>query len=140
MTYDAFFRHRLDGIRAEGRHRVFADSERHCGHFPALSPADPAARSPSGAPAITLGMGRHPAVLEAMIAAVRAHAAGSGGTRHISGIATRSRGRSASPCSGPGLYHIDLRKTAMPLRPGHWVLGHPDAGRKGLSLQLAIVD
>ena len=34
MTYDAFFRHRLDGTRAERRHRVFADSERHCGHFP----------------------------------------------------------------------------------------------------------
>ncbi|TCU13303.1 hypothetical protein EV132_105372, partial [Rhizobium sullae] len=34
MDFEGFFRSELDGLHAEGRYRVFADLERHRGHFP----------------------------------------------------------------------------------------------------------
>ena len=87
MDYQAIFRQQLDGLRAEGRYRVFADVKRERGAFPQASHY-----TSSGIRPITvwcsndyLGMGQHPAVLEAMHEALDTVGAGSGGTRNISG-------------------------------------------------------
>ncbi len=87
MEYDRFFRQRIDDLHREGRYRVFADIERHAGHFPK------ATRHRDGAgQEVTvwcsndyLGMGQHPQVLAAMHAAIDRCGAGAGGTRNIAG-------------------------------------------------------
>jgi 5-aminolevulinate synthase len=87
--FDSFFRERLDGLKAEGRYRTFADLERISGGFPrALYRA-----APDAAPReITvwcsndyLAMGQHPAIAAAMHAAIDRSGSGAGGTRNISG-------------------------------------------------------
>ena len=87
MDYNDYFEHALDAIRSEGRYRVFADIRRQQGAFPAGEQV-----TPTGTRPITvwcsndyLGMGQHPAVLEAMHEAIDTAGAGSGGTRNISG-------------------------------------------------------
>jgi 5-aminolevulinate synthase len=85
MDFEGFFKGRLDGLRAEGRYRVFAELQRHAGAFPS-------ARHRHLDEDITvwcsndyLGMGQHPAVLAAMHDAIDRSGAGAGGTRNISG-------------------------------------------------------
>ena len=91
MSYEQAFCDAIDRLKSEGNYRIFAELERHAGAFPlaghyGLAEGD-------GVPEdVTvwcsndyLGMGQHPAVLEAMKAAIDACGAGAGGTRNISG-------------------------------------------------------
>ena len=103
MDYEGVFRSAVEAVRAEGRYRVFADLERHAGRFPRARyrgpavPGDGGGDGGAGAAGAAgrevevwcsndyLGMGQHPAVVEAACAAARAMGAGAGGTRNISG-------------------------------------------------------
>jgi len=88
VDYSAKLDEALTKLHDEGRYRTFIDIERKNGQFPHAT-----WRKPDGTEApITvwcgndyLGMGQHPAVLEAMHEAIEATGAGSGGTRNISG-------------------------------------------------------
>jgi 5-aminolevulinate synthase len=91
MDYEAFFAGHLRRLHDEGRYRVFAELERIVGAFPR------ARLHCEGAPPrdVTvwcsndyLAMGQHPAVIEAMQAAIGAQGSGAGGTRNISGTNT----------------------------------------------------
>ena len=97
MDYEGLFRGALEGLRSEGRYRLFAELERHTGSFPrarhhGLTPLPEGSEAPAEPSDVTvwcsndyLGMGQHPAVLSAMTEAVERYGAGAGGTRNISG-------------------------------------------------------
>ena len=82
--YEALLAAPLEALRAEGRYRTFLTLHRQPGAFPKALRAD-------GRPVTVwcsndyLGMGQHPAVRAAMIAAIEGDGAGAGGTRNISG-------------------------------------------------------
>src|SRR5467141_3864693 len=85
MDYEGFFKERLDGLRAEGRYRVFPHLERRCGRFPRAFDHRIGAEVTVWCSNDYVGMGQHPAVLAAIQETLRAVGAGAGGTRNISG-------------------------------------------------------
>ncbi len=87
MTLHNHFYSFLDQVHREGRYRVFTDLERHAEHPPHAT-----WRSGGASRDVVvwcsndyLGMGRHLAVIDAMIETARRMGAGAGGTRNISG-------------------------------------------------------
>ena len=103
MDYNAFFAARVADVKREGRYRSFATLERMVGRFPVALYHDPE----RGAREVTiwcsndyLGMGQHPAVLDAMRKAIDHSGAGAGGTRNISGTTS---------------YHVALEQTLAEL-------------------------
>ena len=90
MDYERRFEHAINRLKAEERYRIFANLERDASRFPM------AMWRPAGEEHLPrevtvwcsndyLGMGGHPEVIEASMRAARAHGAGAGGTRNISG-------------------------------------------------------
>ncbi len=87
MEFDALFTAQLDALKEEGNYRIFAELERRCGRFPAARSHDDDAPDEVTVWCSNdyLGMGQHPAVMQAMKDTVDHCGTGAGGTRNISG-------------------------------------------------------
>jgi 5-aminolevulinate synthase len=88
LDYKAAIRSALDGVRQEGRYRVFADLKRHRGDFPRATWTTPSGETRDVIVWCSndyLGQGQNPVVLDAMHKAIDEAGAGTGGTRNISG-------------------------------------------------------
>ena len=90
MDYERRFSDAIDRLKAEERYRTFANLERDASRFPtALWRPEGEEEKPRDVTVWCsndyLGMGLHPDVIEASVQAARAHGAGAGGTRNISG-------------------------------------------------------
>jgi 5-aminolevulinate synthase len=92
MDDQAVFADAIEALKREKRYRVFANLERIVGRFPhALWRKETEARQNAPREIVVwcsndyLGMGQHPDVISAMVAAAEGMGAGAGGTRNISG-------------------------------------------------------
>jgi len=88
VDYEAIIADKLEGLREEGRYRVFADIVRDRGNFPRAVYHDGAGQRQDIVVWCSndyLGMGQNVNVLDAMHRALERAGAGSGGTRNISG-------------------------------------------------------
>ena len=86
MDYEASFQAAVNGVRDQGRYRVFANLERISGRYPIALDHDNGGREVVvWCSNDYLGMGQNGTVCDAMCAAVRDMGAGAGGTRNISG-------------------------------------------------------
>jgi 5-aminolevulinate synthase len=130
----AHARDTLGAMRREGRYREFAHLEKLAGRFPTYC-----WHSPAGVREVTvwssndyLGMGNHPAVLEAAARAVAEHGAGAGGTRNISGTSplhaaleaelASLHGKSGALLFGSGYIANDAAiSSVLEALPGFWV-------------------
>jgi 5-aminolevulinate synthase len=88
LDYKAAIHNALQGVRQEGRYRVFADLKRHRGAFPNATWTLPSGETSDVVVWCSndyLGQGQNPVVIEAMHRAIDEAGAGTGGTRNISG-------------------------------------------------------
>ena len=90
LQYREQFRNRLNELKSENRYRSFVELERQAGRHPHANWNGPHGRQDVVIWCSNdyLGMGQHPAVVNAMQAAVGHCGSGAGGTRNISGTST----------------------------------------------------